>query len=220
MTPKKALEILWNDGFFKKIKSQKEIEQAIYTRWKRTPSKLIMNLKLKSVKKFLIKKPKGWIQRHPFIKKEEGIQVYYFEPEKPRTSRKDFKKVLNELKGEIKICDPYLNKDTLEALEELKNAKVKFLTSSKKTNIRVSNQEPKDFKDEYKNIEIKGFPFDYLHDRYILSNKKLLLLGHGFSIRKKESFIIELPEKFSKDIIQSLSATFDSRWKNPNNTIL
>ena len=207
-------------GFFEKIRTLNEIQQEIFKRWKSNPSNLIMTLKLKSIKKFLIKKKKGWIQRGPALKKEEDIEVYYFEPGKPRTSRKDFVKILNELNGEIKICDPYLNKDSLEALEEIKNANVKFLTSNKKTNIKLSNQELKDIKEEFPNIEIKGFSFDHLHDRYIITKNKLFLLGHGFSIRKKESFIIELPEKFAKDIIQSLTTTFNTRWKNTQNKIL
>lgn len=220
MAPKKALEELWKTGFFEKIRSLRDIEKEMNSKWKINPSNLTMTLKLKSVKKILMKKPKGWLQRHPFVQREEDIQVYYFEPGKPRTSRKDFVKILNDLKGDIKVCDPYLNKDTLEALEELKNSNVKFLTSNKKTNIKVTHQELKDFKEEYTNIEIKGFPFDHLHDRYIISKNRLFLLGHGFSIRKKESFVIELPEKFAKDLIQSLSTTFDTRWKNQKNVSL
>lgn len=220
MTPKQALEELWKEGFFEKISSLKEIKEKIFSKWKINPSNIAMTLKLKSVKKFLIKKTKGWIQRFPFIREEEDMQVYYFEPGKPRTSRKNFVKILNDLEGEIKICDPYFNKDSLEALEELKNAKVKFLTSSKKTNLKVSIQDLKDFKTENPNIDLRGFPYDYLHDRYIISKEKLFLLGHGFSIRNKESFVIELPEKFAKDLIQSLSMTFDTRWKNHNNIIL
>jgi len=84
----------------------------------------------------------------------------------------------------------------------------------------VSAQNLKDFKTENMNVVVKGFPHDHLHDRYILCNNKLFLLGHGFSIRNKESFIIELPEKFSKDLIQSLSTTFDIRWKNRDNVEL
>ncbi len=217
MTPKKAIEELWKTGFFEKIKSLKDIESEIYRIWKSNPSNLIMTLKLKSIKKFLIKKKKGWTQRHSYVKKEDEIEVYYFEPSKPHTSRKNFIAILNGLKGEIKICDPYLNKDTLEALEELKNTKVKFLTSSKKLNLKDIHQKLKDFKAENDNVEIKGFPHDHLHDRYIISNDRLFLLGHGFSVRNKESFIIELPGKFSKDLIQSLTVTFDTRWKNREN---
>ena len=220
MTPKNLIEELWRTGFFEKIRTRKEIQNRIFDSWKSNPSNLTMTLKLKSIKKILIKKKKGWIQRSPSIKKEEDIQVYYFEPGKPRTSRKDFVKILDELKGDIKICDPYLNKDTLEALEKLKNAKVKFLTSSKKLNLKVSTQDLKDFKVENRDVEIKGFPHDHLHDRYILVKDRLFLLGHGFSVRNKESFVIELPEKFSKDLIQSLSTTFDIRWKNQKNIIL
>lgn len=220
MTPKEAIEELWKSNFFESVRSLSDIEKEIFSGWKINPSNLLMTLKLKSVKKILMKKPGGWTQRAPFTKKEGEITIHYFEPGKPRTSRKNFVSLLNELKGGIKICDPYMNKDTLDALEELKNATVKFLTSYKPSNLSVPAQDLKDFKAENKNVEIKGFPHDHLHDRYIISKDRLFLLGHGFSIRNKESFIIELPKKFAEDLIQSLSTTFDIRWKNKDNVIL
>ncbi len=220
MNPKDALEHLWKEGFFENEASLKNIENKLFEKWKITPSNISMTLKLKSVRKFLIKKNGGWKQRRPYEVNKENIEVYYFEPDKPRTSRKDFVSILSNLSGEIKICDPYLTEDCLEALEKISKGKVKFLTSSKKNNIKVTDQDLKDFKAEFSKVEIRGFPFDHLHDRYIITKDKLYLLGHGFSIRKKETFIIELPEKFSKDLIQSLNSTFDNRWKNQNNTIL
>ena len=214
-SPTQAIDSLWKSKFFKEKKQTKEISLKLNQEFGINPSNISDLLK----KRKYLKYDKGWIQRYPAGIDEE-ISVYYFEPEKPHTSRKNFVKILNEFKGEVKICDPYMNKDTMEALEELKNAKVKFLTSSKSTNLKVSSQELKYFKMENPGIEIKGFPFDHLHDRYILSKDKLFLFGHGFSIRNKESFIIELPEKFAKDLIQSLNSTFDNRWKNKDNLIL
>jgi len=214
ISPTKFIDSLWKKDFFKIKRETKDIRELL-SKEGLNPENVTDLLK----KRPYLKNKKGWIQRHPSVKREDEIEVYYFEPNKPRTSRKNFVTILNNLKGEIKICDPYMNKDTLEALEELKQAKVKFLTSSKKSNSKVSSQDLKDFKTENNNIEIRGFSYDYLHDRYILTKNRLFLLGHGFSIRNKESFIIELPEKFAKDLIQSLSVTFDTRWKNQKNSI-
>lgn len=219
MGPKEAIENLWKTGFFEKIKSLKEIEEEISKRWKTYPSNLLMTLKLKSVKKFLMKKKKGWIQRYP-PKKANEIIVHCFEAGKPRTSRINFREILKGLTGEIKVCDPYLTEDSLDALENMKKAKIKFLTRSSRNNIKVSQQDLVDFKTENPNVAIKGFRFDYLHDRYIISENRIYLLGHGLSVRKKESFIIELSENIAKDLIQSLSTTFNLRWRRQDNIIL
>lgn len=214
-SPTEAIDSLWKSKFFKEKKQTNEVSKKLKDEFEINPTNISDLLK----KRKYLKHNKGWIQKYP-AEIEGEISVHYFESEKPHTSRKNFVKILNELTGEIKICDPYLNNDTIEALGELKNAKVKFLTSSKPINIKISPQELKDFKIENKNIEIKGFPFDHLHDRYILCLDKLFLLGHGFSVRNKESFIIELPEKFAKDLIQSLNTTFDNRWRNQSNSNL
>jgi hypothetical protein len=214
-SPTKAIDSFWQEGFFKEKKKTTEITKKL--------GKLGLNpvnvTDLLKKRKYLRNKNGFWIQKYS-PEKDDEIQVYYFEPGTPRTSRKNFINLLNEIKGEVKICDPYLTKETLEALEELKTAKVKFITSSNKLNIKVSPQDLKDFKVENPNIDIRGFPYNYLHDRYIITSDKLFLLGHGFSVRNKESFVIELPEKFSKDLIQSLNVTFDNRWKNQTNIIL
>ena len=220
MKPNEAIRQLWISGFFEEERTLKDIEKKIWENWKTTPSNLIMTLKLKSIRVFLIEIKNGvWKQRRAADKHDE-IDVHYFEPGKPRTSRQNFVKILNELKGEILICDPYLNKDTLEALGEIKHANVKFLTTNKPNNIKVSKQDLQDFKIENPDITIKGFGFDHLHDRYILCEDRLFLLGHGFSIRNKESFIIELPKKFVSDLMQSLNVTFDQRWKHQQNIVL
>jgi hypothetical protein len=220
MKPLECINNLWKEKFFEEFKSLSEIEDEINKKWKVTPSNLLMTLKLKSVRKFLIGKNKKWKQRFPFIENKNELEILHFESGKPRTSRKTFLDLIKSIEGDIKICDPYLTEDTLDALEIMKKAKIKFLTSGLRNNIKVSTQDLQSFKAENSFVEIKGINSDCLHDRYILTKNTLYLLGQGFSIRKKESFVIILPEKFSKDLIQSLSSQFDIRWRNQNNIVL
>jgi hypothetical protein len=215
-SPSEAVDLFWKEDFFKGKKKTSEVERKL-TGLGINPCNLSDILKKRH---YLRYKNGFWIQKHPYAVNNEEIEVYYFEPDKPHTSRKNFVELLSQLSGDVKICDPYLTSDSLEAIEKIANAKVKFLTSAKKSNIKITSNDLKDFKSEFSQVEIKGFPFDHLHDRYIIAKDKLFLLGQGLSIRKKETFIVELPERFAKDLIQSLSATFDIRWKNPNNLIL
>lgn len=53
-----------------------------------------------------------------------------------------------------------------------------------------------------------------LHDRYVLSSKKFLLLGHGLKdIGGRESFLVELSRDIAADLIADVRNTFDARWK-------
>ncbi len=110
-SPTQAIDSFWKDGFFKDKKKTTEVNAKL--------SSIGLNsgnvTDLLRKRKYLRNKKGFWIQKHPFEKNEDDIEVYYFEPSRPRTSRKDFVTILNSLKGEIKICNPYLNKDTLKA---------------------------------------------------------------------------------------------------------
>jgi len=114
ISPTKFIDSLWEKDFFKTKKETKNVRKLLSDEGL-NPENITDLLKKRSY----LKNKKGWIQKYPCQKKEEDIQLYYFESGKPRTSRKNFVKILNDLKGEIKICDPYFNKDTLEALEEM-----------------------------------------------------------------------------------------------------
>ena len=213
---------LYGEDFFVSKKSLSDVEKEVNSKHY-FPDKAAICIALNNAKYLKRRGKKGnykYFQKEPSRGNSEELDVIYFESGKPRTSRKKFVELLQCLKGTIKICDPYINEDSLEALEKIKDSKIRFLTSGFKQNIKVSIKDLQDFKAENSNIEIKGINSDCLHDRYILTDKVLYLLGHGFSIRKKESFVIVLPEKIAGDLIQSLSSTFDIRWKNQNNKIL
>ena len=100
------------------------------------------------------------------------------------------------------------------ALEKMPNAKIKFLTTDNKQKNKISTKDLNDFKQENSNIEFRGIASDCLHDRYIITNEKIIILGHGFSIRKKESFVLELPKRSFEDLYSGLNETFNRRWKS------
>lgn len=154
--------------------------------------------------------------------KAETVNVFYFEPGKRFTSKKILsEKILENLGGEIKIVDPYCSERTLDILTRIKGSNIQFLTQIEKLIAKDRNKflrELKDFNLEHKNVEFKDYPHSELHDRYIISNKSLIILGHSIkNLGEKESFAVILNKEENDSIYQAVLSNFDSRWKNSNN---
>lgn len=144
------------------------------------------------------------------------ISVLYVHGGKPRTARKILSELLIPLSGEISVCDPYYGIRTLDALEMIPSiCKVRFLTAQTTENPSRLSGAIADFKREHPQTEIRKFPDEKtLHDRYVLSQDTLLILGHGIKdIGNKESFVVCVSSEYAKDLIESLIMTFDDRWK-------
>ena len=153
--------------------------------------------------------------------KEGSIQVVYFEPGKRYTSKKLLSKnILGNLKGELRVVDPYCGERTLDILKDIKNEHVKFLT--KVDNLRDKEKERflrelQDFKSEKPNIEFRNCLDIDIHDRYIISADSLVVLGHSIKdLGSKESFAITLNKDASKNIVEAVTENFDRRWKQSN----
>lgn len=151
------------------------------------------------------------------LQKEGSINVIYFEPDKPYTSKKLLSKgVLRNLKGELKIVDPYCGVRALDLLKDLEN-RVKFLTRI--ANLRQNDRtrflrDLGDFKSENSNMEFKDYPHKDIHDRYIISSETLVILGHSIKdLGAKESLAIVLNKETSKNIVEALIENFNRRWK-------
>jgi hypothetical protein len=161
---------------------------------------------MKSGKDFLLSQEKG------------SMQLYYFEHDKPFTSKRVLSKnILENLRGELEIVDPYCNERTLDILKEIKNRKIKFLTrldnlnENKKTSFL---REINEFKREYKNVEFRNYPYTDIHDRYIISSDFLVLLGHSIKdLGSKESFAVLLSKTMFKNITEALVENFNRRWR-------
>jgi len=147
------------------------------------------------------------------------IELYYFQPGKHFTSKRIlYNKILINLKGEIKIVDPYCDEKTLDILSDVKNKVIKFLTkidyltANKKSRFLRNYQ---DFKIEHPKIEFRDYPNNDIHDRYILSKDLLIILGHSIkNLGEKESFAIVLYKNNNINISDSLSESFNRRWKH------
>lgn len=144
-----------------------------------------------------------------------NLEVVFVEAGKPRTARKKIDETVADLEGIVRITDPYFGEHTLDTLEAIPGtSEVRFLTA------RTSGNEPRlrrltqDLKTERPNLEVRTYPNpSELHDRYILSPKKLIVVGHGLKdIGNKESFVIVIDRATAPDLIESLQAAFDVRW--------
>lgn len=153
--------------------------------------------------------------------KEGAIEIFYFEPDKRYTSKRLLSKnILNNLKGELRIVDPYCSERTLDVLNNIKNRSVKFLTRVE--NLREKERERflrdlQDFKPEHPNVEFRNYPHTDVHDRYIISSELLVILGHSIKdLGSKESFAVMLNKDMSKNIVGVVIENFNRRWKHSN----
>lgn len=150
--------------------------------------------------------------------KKGSMEVSYFEPDKRYTSKRLLSKnLLQNLKGELRIVDPYASERTLDILSNIKNRGVKLLTRVE--NLRERDRERflrelHDFKSENPNIEFRNYAGIDIHDRYIISPDFLIILGHSIKdLGSKESFAIKMDNKLNKNIFDAVSDNFNRRWK-------
>lgn len=150
--------------------------------------------------------------------REGSVELFYFEPGRRFTSKRILSKdILSNLKGKLKIVDPYCNERTLDILRDVKDRGVKVLTRVENLKDKERNRflrEIRDFKSENKNIEFRSYPHTDIHDRYIISPEFIIILGHSIKdLGNKESFAILLSRNTSKNVFEALNENFDRRWK-------
>ena len=144
-----------------------------------------------------------------------GLSVIRFEGSKPRTGRMRLGEVLATLKGMIRICDQYYGVRTLDSLDLVPTScAVRFLTAKTNESARQLAGALKDFRKVRPNVEFRiAADPSQLHDRYVLSPSRLILVGHGLKdIGGKESFLVQIDAQLAKGIIARTINDFDSRW--------
>jgi hypothetical protein len=95
-----------------------------------------------------------------------------------------------------------------------KKLAVRFLTA--RTNEKaVGLAGPmKDFKKERPKVEMRqaARPQE-LHDRFVLSEGKMMLVGHGLKdIGAKESFVMIISRSLAADLLDQVQSSFDVKW--------
>ena len=147
--------------------------------------------------------------------RNSSLSVVRIEGGRPHTARQHLGDLLSTLSGSVRISDPYYGMRSLETLDDLPfSANIRFLTS--KTNepqLKVHGAF-RDFAKERKNAEFRLLapPHD-LHDRYVLAENSLLLVGHGLKdIGGRESFVVRLDRTLVPDLLDDLGQSFDKKW--------
>jgi len=145
----------------------------------------------------------------------EKMSVVRVEKGQPRTARLELAEILNTLSGTVRICDPYYGVRTLDILDAIPaTTKVQFLTSKTYETGRKLQGAMKDFKRERTKVEFRIAKNDAgLHDRFVITNNLILILGHGLKdIGGKESFVIRLDKELVPDLIKETIKSFDAKW--------
>ena len=152
-----------------------------------------------------------------------GKEIFYVTGDRPWTDRNSkFPSFIKELEGEILILDPYYGLGTLHILSQFsKDKKMRFLSGQlgNNENQAIFSKELVRFKKEFRGADLKIYPKNYeLHDRYIVSNNYLILIGHGIKdIGDKECFLIAIPSEEVSEVITNIRTKFEERWNKSNN---
>lgn len=153
------------------------------------------------------------------LKREEPIHIVYISPNKPRSANKTLRDLVKSIpKNILYICDPYYGLNSIEVLETFAryHKKIFFLTSERGSGEKRTTIDNaiKNSKREYaKKIEYKYISKGEIHDRYILANDRFFIIGHGLKdLGNKESLIVQVEDRFGKDIRKNLEKAFLTRW--------
>ncbi|KKR46924.1 MAG: hypothetical protein UT90_C0014G0013 [Parcubacteria group bacterium GW2011_GWA1_40_21] len=141
-------------------------------------------------------------------------EVVMIEAGKPFSAKNIIlKDIFTKLKGEVLICDPYIDIHTLDVIFKNSDKKSFFKILTKNIIDKPSGTFTRhliDLRSEGYKVETGVYSSSDLHDRYIMDDQTFWLSGNSLNhLGNKESFIVRLGE----DIRQGMLATFNNRWK-------
>jgi hypothetical protein len=145
----------------------------------------------------------------------EGPMVIFIEAGSPRTAHIELKVLFGKLQGLVRICDPYYGTGSLLRLDLLTHcASVRFLTKNPDSKEKlIIGKAITEFVAQYPQFEFRTHLGGDLHDRFVLTDRELIILGHGMKdIGGKDSFIIILKRELANDIIDQVKESFDQKW--------
>ncbi|HEX7320328.1 MAG TPA: hypothetical protein VF399_08225 [bacterium] len=171
----------------------------------------------------------GWIDKQKvgqeIVSSSTSEEVLFFTGKDSWTDpNKNFPKIIDLLKGNLCIVDPFYGNGTFYVLEKFgKNRKIRFLScrpgTEEQGNITKFGINLKRFRKEFKNIAMRKYDKPYeLHDRYIIADNALIIVGHGIKdLADKESFVVFLPRKLVTKFLPVLKKSFEERWGKSQN---
>ncbi len=152
---------------------------------------------------------------------QQGIEVWRAEPGNPWRGWQKLEELARSLEGPLRVTDPYYAEKSLYTIETLSERReaVRFLTC--KAGTRKGGKSPAALDSQAgtlvrskRNVEIKRVPAPApFHDRYILSENSLVLIGQGLAdLGEKEAFVVSFPRSDVSDLASELERSFDALW--------
>jgi hypothetical protein len=156
------------------------------------------------------------------LQESKDVDVWHFDGKKPWSSPTLFKDLFSNSVSDIRIVDKFYSRESLYMIGRFAGqVKIRWLTAEKSRDedeAKFTNELSR-FKTEYKNVEIRKHAKAYeFHDRYIITDDSLVLIGHGLiDLGRKESFLIVLKNDVAKGIRESLATSFEEKWAKASN---
>ncbi len=160
----------------------------------------------------------GWGRLPPDPKRrpsETGPLALFVESGTPRTAHVQLSTLFSGLKGELRICDPYYGTGSLFRLDLLIHCSpILFLTSTPDSKeVAFLSRAVTEFRLQHSQTEFRLHRGKGLHDRYLLTDDEIVLLGHGLKdIGRSDSFVVKLSRALAQDLIESVRHSFDAKW--------
>jgi hypothetical protein len=145
-----------------------------------------------------------------------GPRVLLLDGSTPWTDRHlTLPEIAAELQGRICIVDKFYGSGSLAILNHFRHGSpLQFLTARTNESRASFDRELRDFVKEVSSVEVRRYPNHHeLHDRYIISNEALVIVGHGIKdMGSKQSFLVVLKGDTTRDLRTTLMEQFDARW--------
>jgi len=139
-----------------------------------------------------------------------AVQPLYIDPEKALTGIRVVEELFGSLAGEIRICDPYFAGGTLDYIAQCARASgVRLLTENVQDSGRTRRDLAAFTREHTMPLEVRVSQPGKLHDRYILHQDGMLLIGTSIKdVGKKQSIVVRLSDSFAAE----MSRAFDREW--------
>jgi hypothetical protein len=135
--------------------------------------------------------------------------ILFVDPSKAVQATLTLHGLLGSLEGTARICDPYLDPTTLDHLSACPSALTVRLLTKEREGCGARSGAARCGKTEGRGIEIRVTAAAPLHDRYIIDDTKMLILGtslNGFG--KKQGFVVQAGDDVRAVVVQA----FDIAW--------
>ena len=140
--------------------------------------------------------------------------VLFITPEDALTSIRAVEDVLSTLRGDVRVCDPYIDGRTLDWLAGCSKAtSIRLLTVNVKNRSTTFQRDLAAFQRQHQalGLEVRVLPAGVLHDRYVIDDDRLLLFGTSLNnLGAKQTFVVVAGEDLRATVVNA----FTAGWSN------